>query len=143
MFVAKPDTQMKLIIKAVAQHLGKCKQEIQLVHSTTEQTAWSWCVLKDLTCETGDIFRVNFLQVGGKPVIYLLPPSGTSIDAEVSLSLSSAWLFSAIYPLVSVKQSTAPSCLEEISWSVVARDDGTLHDKATNSDVAYLYWEAK
>lgn len=80
-------------------------------------------------------------QRGGKPVIYLTPPEGQAIDATVSLRLSSAWSLSAIYPIGSSKRYSATR--QDVSWSVIAEADGTLHDKGTNSDVAYLFWEAE
>ncbi len=79
------------------------------------------------------------LQVRGqKPVIYLFPPTPTSVN--VCLSLSSAWEFSAVYPLVPVKR---PASLgETISWNVFAEPSGNLR-LSDGLEVSYLYWEAE
>lgn len=72
---------------------------------------------------------------GGKPVIYLFTPD--SVDASVSLSLIPSWSFSALYP-----PPTRHISKYSIIWYVHARPDGTLRCKDTETDVAYLYWEA-
>ncbi|KAG8845425.1 hypothetical protein FRB91_001759, partial [Serendipita sp. 411] len=73
-----------------------------------------------------------------KPVIYLF--SETNLTAEVSLSLSPALSFTTIYPPAPIK--TIDSGEETIRWNVETRKDGTLLDKVTGLEVAYLYWEA-
>lgn len=52
--------------------------------------------------EDGDEIWMRKEQIGGKPVIYLFPPSGSTIGASVKLSLVPEWHFSAIYPIVPV-----------------------------------------
>lgn len=81
-----------------------------------------------------------FLRLrGGKPVIYLSSP--TALDARVSLRLTPSWSFSAIYPVCVIKSEEGGG--EEIKWDVSVKPDGTMKDKRSGSDVAYLYWEAK
>jgi hypothetical protein len=74
---------------------------------------------------------------GQKPVIYLFPPTPTSVN--ICLSLSSAWEFSAVYPLVPVKR---PASGQTISWNVFAEPSGKLR-LSDGLEVSYLYWEAE
>ncbi|PIL28581.1 hypothetical protein GSI_08622 [Ganoderma sinense ZZ0214-1] len=77
---------------------------------------------------------------GGKPVIYLLPPRPIP-DATVSVSLVSQWSFSHVYPLAAPKQlEDGRQCIE---WTVSVQPDGTLVEKHTNTELAYLFWEAE
>lgn len=85
---------------------------------------------------TIDIFPV---QSGGKPVIYLFSPM--EMDATVNLSLVPSWKFSAIYPVVPTKISVLGD--ERLSWKVRTHADGSLLEKTTGLDVAYLFWEAQ
>lgn len=81
------------------------------------------------------------LLTGQKPVIYLFPPTPTSVN--VCLSLSSAWKFSAVYPLVPVKRPASGSSHgETISWNVFAEPTGQLR-LPDGLEVSYLYWEAE
>ncbi|KAL5637692.1 hypothetical protein ACGC1H_002082 [Rhizoctonia solani] len=80
---------------------------------------------------------------GGKPVIYLFPPSPTS-NIQVQLSLVQSWTFSELYPPTTITASTkATEALgQTIAWTVNAQPDGTLWDHATEREIAYLFWEA-
>ncbi|KAJ7463633.1 hypothetical protein FB451DRAFT_1352919 [Mycena latifolia] len=75
---------------------------------------------------------------GGKPVIYLFSPN--IVDASVRLTLTREWDLSVIYPVVPVKRT--PEGGGTIQWSVCTRPDGTLTERTTGLDVAYLFWEA-
>lgn len=98
----------------------------------------------DYSIENSDVIHYMCAQLGGKPVIYLFPRKGTEVQANVSLTLSEAWSFSALYPVAPLKErETEAGGGQEVVWSVVAKDDGTLHDERTGSDVAYLFWEAE
>ncbi|CAE6458870.1 unnamed protein product [Rhizoctonia solani] len=83
------------------------------------------------------------LTRGGKPVIYLFPPSPTP-NIRVQLSLVQSWDFSEIYPPTAITTSTkgTESLGQTIAWTVNARPDGMLWDQATSREVAYLFWEA-
>ncbi|KAI0060420.1 hypothetical protein BV25DRAFT_1807319 [Artomyces pyxidatus] len=83
-------------------------------------------------------------QVGGKPVIYLQTPTHLP-HVNIDLSLVSAWSFSALYPSTEPTSGVLPDGTrgQTATWTVSADPDGTLHDKATGSDVAYLFWEAQ
>ncbi|KAF5328175.1 hypothetical protein D9619_013438 [Psilocybe cf. subviscida] len=91
--------------------------------------------------QDGDDIWLFRHQIGGKPVIYLFPPEGTDVDAEVRLELLPEWRFSAVYPVVPV--STAASGGQTLRWDVKASSDGTLLEKNTGSKVSYLFWEAE
>lgn len=76
---------------------------------------------------------------GGKPVIYLLPP--TNINATVKLSLRSEWDFSAVYPTVPLQKLVGGG--QTLQWNVHAAPDGTLFESNTGLEVSYLFWEAE
>lgn len=82
---------------------------------------------------------VHLQQLGGKPVIYLFSP--IEMDALVNLSLVPSWRFSTIYPVVPTK--TTALSHETLAWHVRTHADGSLTEKTTGLDVAYLYWEAQ
>ncbi|KAG1841991.1 hypothetical protein C8R48DRAFT_643701 [Suillus tomentosus] len=85
----------------------------------------------------GDSISFIMEQVGGKPVIYLYSPS--DIDVSVKLSLSPEWSFSAIYPVVTLKQGHG----QHVEWNVRTHQDGSLTERNSGLDVSYLFWEAK
>ena len=78
-----------------------------------------------------------------KPVIYLYPPA--HMDICVELSLSSAWVFSAVYPPVTTQRRKLADghVGEYIRWEVHADPSGLLKDKSSGKDIAYLFWEAE
>jgi hypothetical protein len=97
--------------------------------------------ISDVGIRNGGEIDIRPLQVGGKPVIYLFPPSGKEIDASVKLSLVPEWHLSAIYPVVPV--DTLNTGGQALLWNVKASSDGTLLEKSTGLEVAYLFWEAE
>ncbi|PVF97914.1 ubiquitin-domain-containing protein [Serendipita vermifera] len=88
--------------------------------------------------EDGSIIDIVLRFRGGKPVIYVLSP--VSMDATVSLTLVPEWSFSAIYPVRAPLQ--LPDGSQSIEWKVRTREDGTLVDRDTSTEISYLYWEA-
>lgn len=145
-FIPRPTTLVRDIAEAVASYLGLSEGEICLVYGGEKLDDYK--TIEDYNCEDGDPLDAHLVRRGGKPVIYLFPPSGESVPAQVSLKLSSAWSFSSIYPVAPVKALTSHNGVggrggEEIAWSVLAQDDGTLHDHSTSCDVSYLFWEAE
>lgn len=76
---------------------------------------------------------------GGKPVIYLFPP--TNLEATVKLSLRSEWEFSAVYPAVPLRNLVEGG--QTIQWNVQAAPDGTLFETNTGLEASYLFWEAE
>lgn len=87
---------------------------------------------------TGSTIHLAQRLRGGKPVIYLLTP--TPIDVSVTLSLIPSWSFSAIYPSPTYQASNLKG--DNVVWNVHAQPDGTLRCQNTQTDIAYLYWEA-
>jgi hypothetical protein len=84
----------------------------------------------------------NEIPAPRKPVIYLYPPSSLT-DITVELLLTPSWHFSAVYPpplttLPPGEHQTAQS----LTWAVAAEPSGALIEKATGTEVSYLYWEA-
>lgn len=78
-------------------------------------------------------------QTGGKPVIYLF--SSTPMDARVLLQLVAQWSFSALYPVKRIEGSHNGGQL--VAWDVSVRPDSMLLEKDSQTEVSYLYWEAK
>ena len=76
--------------------------------------------------------------MGGKPVIYLYPPTATRVSAK--LLLVPEWEFSAIYPVVPAKTTLQG---QELEWIVDASPNGSLKEANTGLEVSYLYWEAE
>jgi hypothetical protein len=84
-------------------------------------------------------------EFGAKnPVIYLFPPSRLP-EVTVQLMLTPPWRFSLVYP--SPQSTTGPSedstDVRSLTWAVQAEPDGSLKEKTTGTDVAYLFWEAE
>jgi ubiquitin len=76
----------------------------------------------------------------GKPVVYICPPTGEAVEAQVNLSLVPGWEFSAVYPVVPTKEGAAG---QSVVWSVATLPDGSLREAQTGLEVSYLYWEAE
>ncbi|EGO03685.1 hypothetical protein SERLA73DRAFT_149900 [Serpula lacrymans var. lacrymans S7.3] len=95
-----------------------------VIRANTPSTYFTNAPAYDETC-MGDMSRgLKDLRVG-KPVIYLNSP--TNIDILVAMSLVPEWQFSAIYPVIPIKNS---SLGEHIEWNVRTHShDGTLTDK--------------
>lgn len=130
-----PDSPLEKALPWTAQRLGKCKDDIYFIFDGIRV---SWQTPAELNMKDGDILDVLDHQVGGKPVIYLYSP--VELDVTVSLSLVPAWSFSAIYPVVPTAKATIG---ERVDWSVRTKTDGTLLEKTTGLEVAYLFWEAQ
>ncbi|GAA5845873.1 hypothetical protein JCM9279_002407 [Rhodotorula babjevae] len=84
---------------------------------------------------------------GGKPVIYLFPPSPLA-RAQVSLALSPEWTFSALYPVVDITKDVvegdngAEQGKQRVEWIVAAESDGSLVELSSGLELSYLFWEA-
>ena len=98
--------------------------------------------LADYDIASGDTIHLVLKLRGGKPVIYLFPPSSLP-NVTIELLLTSSWHFSAVYPS---PQTTIPFGENQppqyLTWAVAAEPDGTLVNKSTGTEVTYLYWEA-
>ncbi|GAA5828604.1 hypothetical protein JCM11251_000872 [Rhodosporidiobolus azoricus] len=77
---------------------------------------------------------------GGKPIIYLFPLVPLP-DVQVSLTLSPAWDFSAIYPTRNAIKDEKGS--STVIWDVEAKPNGILVDLKTKTSISYLFWEAE
>ncbi|KAF6748210.1 hypothetical protein DFP72DRAFT_1146391 [Ephemerocybe angulata] len=102
------------------------------------QTLMPYDTLSGSGVKEGDTLAMVERQTGGKPVIYLYPPTATRISA--TLCLVPEWEFSAIYPVVPAKTTEAG---QELKWVVDAERSGTLTEVGTGLEVSYLYWEAE
>ncbi|KAJ1302339.1 hypothetical protein OPQ81_001154 [Rhizoctonia solani] len=101
-------------------------------------------MLNDYGIRNESIIYLTFKLRGGKPVIYLFPPTNTT-DIQVRLSLVNSWTFSDIYPSTTI---TAPIVSPEtlgqtVTWTLDAQPDGMLRDHETGREIAYLFWEAR
>jgi len=98
--------------------------------------------LADYGIASGDSILLLLKLRGGKPVIYLFPPSSLP-NVTTELLLTPSWHFSAVYPS---PQTTVPFGKNEhsqcVTWAVAAEPGGTLFNKSTGTEVSYLYWEA-
>ena len=76
-------------------------------------------------------------MMGGKPVIYLFPPSPLP-RAHVSVTLVPQWSFTHAYPLV------APKCFDDrrqtLNWSVSAEPHGAPIESKSGTELIYLFW---
>ena len=108
---------------------------------------WSGqCLMPDMTPldypgleEYGEVADLIQLQRGGKPVIYLFPPSALP-SVQVDLTLVPEWTLSALYPVAEIHRGKGGK--STTSWTVSASPDGTLVDKASSLSLSYLFWEA-
>lgn len=99
--------------------------EIEIKGASSQTDEWTyigyngylgWVLTKYIIyCETGD-----------KPVLYLYPEKETDVDVSVKLK---NMVFTCTYPKYNG------------GWSVIAKPDGTLINKADNKEYSYLYWE--
>jgi hypothetical protein len=101
------------------------------------QTIDSEATPRSLGVKKGE--TIIFQQGGNarKPIIYLFPP--INLDASVQLSLSLEWRFSTLYPTAPIKTI---GDMEQVEWQVSVRPDGSMLDKRSGAEVAYLFWEA-
>ncbi|GAA5845858.1 hypothetical protein JCM9279_002402 [Rhodotorula babjevae] len=95
-----------------------------------------------------DVIELDFTTyaVGGKPVIYLFPPSPLA-RAQVSLALSPEWTFSALYPVVDISEDVVEAkgvaqAKQRVEWTVAAEPDGSLVELSSGLELSYLFWEA-
>ena len=96
-------------------------------------------LLSDYGIKPNSTLDLQLKLRGGKPIIYILSPNTLS-NVSVSLSLTSAWSFSALYPSADIANNNG---METVQWIVRTSPDGTLLDKHTGLQVSYLFWEAE
>ncbi|GAA5823218.1 hypothetical protein JCM3770_004327 [Rhodotorula araucariae] len=95
--------------------------------------------ISDYGMKEGDTMYVVPRLRGGKPVVYLFPPTHLP-TATVSLALSPEWNFSALYPVVDVEKREDGGA--RVEWTVSASPGDSLVDLASGLDLKYLFWEA-
>ncbi|KAL8291959.1 hypothetical protein RQP46_001425 [Phenoliferia psychrophenolica] len=89
----------------------------------------------------GDTIEAFLGQTGGKPVIYLFPPTPLA-TVRVDLTLVPQWTFSAVYPVVPISRAKAPHGGSTASWTVSASPSGDLIETSSGLSLSYLFWEA-
>ena len=114
--------------------------QIRLIYSGKDVTATDM-TLAELGITDGSLLHMALKL--RKPVIYLYPPA--PMDICVELSLTPAWVYSAVYPPVAIQKHTLADghVSEYIQWKVHADPSGLLKDKFSGRDIAYLFWEAE
>ncbi|KAG8976286.1 hypothetical protein FRC05_004202 [Tulasnella sp. 425] len=97
--------------------------------------------LANYSIRRGTTIHIVLRMKGGKPVIYLYPP--TSINANVQLSLVPQWKLSAVYPQPVKGSFKEGKCSQTAEWKVVAHPNGMMTAEGTSTEVAYIFWEAE
>ena len=92
--------------------------------------------LSDYNIPRASTLHIVLRLRGGKPVIYLFPPSSIP-DATVSVTLTPQWSFSHVYPLADTR--LLENGHQRIAWSVSAQLDGTLVEKHTELELSCLF----
>ena len=133
------------LYRAISLRYSMCEDDFSIFTSCFSRLS-KGCTMEQAQLEDGDRLHVsmaqkgrsnniNFpfgtectLRLGGKPVIYLLPPSPLS-EVSVQLSLIPQWNFSAIYPVVHPSTSVSVD-RESIEWTVSAEPGGMLVNKS-------------
>jgi len=130
------------LLQMMQSRTGIPSDQIKLTYSGKLLTLDLARTLADYNVPSGATIQSVLKLRGGKPVIYLYPPTSLP-NITVDLLLTSAWHFSAVYPS---PQTTIPSSesqlIQGLTWQVAAEPDGTLVNKLTGTEVSYLYWEA-
>lgn len=121
--------------------VGKPHEEDRLTYESERlqdhSSLWEYQVEEDST------IRFVLILRGGKPVIYLFPPS--PLKVHVKLPLAPEWSFESIYPVVDVhteRMSSDGLPHQSIQWLVHARPNGDLTELTSDTDISYLFWEA-
>ncbi|KAG2004270.1 ubiquitin family protein [Coprinopsis cinerea AmutBmut pab1-1] len=135
----KPDSKIGILHDAIEKVLGIARDAQRLLYGGRRVDITSG-TFADYGIKSGDTIIVYNVLRGGKPVIYLFSP--VEREVSVKLSLVPQWEFSAIYPVVPVKTASAGSG-QEIEWTVTTSADGSLKERTTGLEVAYLFWEAE
>ncbi|ORY88615.1 hypothetical protein BCR35DRAFT_288833 [Leucosporidium creatinivorum] len=133
----KRTTPFWRVFRVVAERLGLESEIFYLV--------WGGERLREEQCAGmlmfGDEETIEVCKeyTGGKPVIYLFPPSALN-SVRVDLTLVPEWTFSAMYPLSDITRGKNGT--SSTSWTVAASPDGNHVDKASSLSLSYLFWEA-
>ncbi|BGP04043.1 hypothetical protein RTBOTA2_006864 [Rhodotorula toruloides] len=141
----KPTTPMSKIFETMATKVGMARDEFTLTYEGDKVSSFgTFAALQDFydmdLTDPDVLLNWHLVARGGKPVIYLFPP--TPLDsAAVSVALTPEWHFCALYPVVDpVKQGEGET---SATWTVSAQPDGSLVDLASGLELKYLFWEAE
>jgi len=130
------------LLQMIQDRTGLPPDQNRLIYAGKQVTLDLSQTLADYNIPSGATLHSVLRLRGGKPVIYLYPPTSLP-NITLELLLTSAWHFSAVYPS---PQTTIPSSenqpIQGLTWEVAAEPDGTLVNKSTGTEVSYLYWEA-
>jgi len=118
------------------------RDQIRLIYAGRQLEDGSSTV-RDNGIKDGSRVWITLRLRGGKPVIYLYPP--TAMGVSVKLSLIPAWEYSAIYPFTMIKrlELAKGQVGQLIEWNVNASPSGLLRDKLSGREITYLFWEAE
>lgn len=135
-------TRLRTLFDAAAKQFGLENEHLK--YTFGRELLLAGDLISDYGLEDDDEIFMHREQLGGKPLIYLMPPSGVTLSATVLLSLIPAWSFSAVYPSTPVKKTfSSGSDGERVGWEVTVKPGGEMVDKAAGAEVAYLFWEAQ
>ncbi|KAH6917587.1 hypothetical protein BKA70DRAFT_1215803 [Coprinopsis sp. MPI-PUGE-AT-0042] len=104
---ARPTTSVKKLKDAVSSQLRISPCELRLIAGGVRLDEGDTLAAYGITESQPDVYAF-VVQVGGKPVIYVFPPKGTSLEAQ--------WGFSAIYPVVNAKATAAGG--QSLCWNI-------------------------
>jgi hypothetical protein len=141
-FMVSPRTQLGRVFQLFEQAAGISSKAVRYVYDGYGLHPSK--TFAEYSIEDGDCIDAMVEQLGGKPVIYLLPPR--PLLATVELALIPAWSFSVLYPLSPTSSKvfvgySAPG--EVVEWVVDVKPNGDMVDKRTSVEVSYLFWEAQ
>ncbi|KAL8292210.1 hypothetical protein RQP46_001676 [Phenoliferia psychrophenolica] len=135
----QPTTRCDRIFDRVASQMGKDVGD--LLFRFDEWKVDPRKTVRENDLGDGDTIDVHIEQKGGKPVIYLFPPTPLA-SVRVDLSLVPEWTFSALYPVVPINRSKAPHSGTTATWTVTASPSGDLVELSSGLSLSYLFWEA-
>jgi len=133
---------ISLVFDHSASFTSSPREDVRIIYAGRQLEDGSSTV-RDNGIKDGSRLSIVLRLCGGKPVIYLYPP--TALDVSVKLSLVPAWEYSAIYPLTMIKRvELAKGQIGQlIEWNVNASPSGLLRDKLSGREITYLFWEAE
>ncbi|TDL18885.1 hypothetical protein BD410DRAFT_792662 [Rickenella mellea] len=144
-YIIKRSQRLSKVFQSFSDAIGACEGTLKFSNDSDGTRLSGDESPEDLDMEDGDSIFARPELKGGKPVIYLTSPF--PIDATVTLGLISEWTFSVVHPFIPIKNCSSTDAPvfgkgQRIKWQVTTQADGTLLEKNTDMEVAYLFWEA-
>lgn len=127
-------------IEYLSESFGLCQEDFYLCYDGMPLSRFETPASVELEPDAEITMHKVQMQIGGKPVIYLIPPADIAA-ARVSLRLVPQWHFSTTYPVVAADKLSDGG--QQVVWDVEARKGGELLDKKTGTTLSYLFWEAE